>query len=389
MIIELKGVEFENKGAELMLRGLLQRIEQYWPDAEIALTPSAKANFQQRCSVDAWQKISLRKLYLDLNVLTYYFPIFLRSYLKKWGIVTEADIDVVIDASGFSYSDQWSPKMSIRHLSGEIERNTKYNKPYVFMPQAMGPFSDPKVRAQIAVSFPKAALVCAREDDTYNFIHEITGDFDALAQFGDFTNSIKGILPEGFDTTKRLACIVPNKNMVNPRNKNKQWLDSYETMILSAVHIYKSKGLVPFFLNHEGLEDGALIERLNTQLNEPLMVVEELDPIKVKGIIATSSAVLCSRFHGCISALSNGIACLSTSWSHKYERLHEGYKAQEFLLKADVSESELEELIDKSLDYGSEAHEIIQQQAVLFKVETEQLWLKVKAIIDDRAKKVS
>ena len=69
MIIELKGVEFENKGAELMLQGILQRIELYWPDADIALTPSGKANFQQRCSVKAWQKLSIRKLYIDMNSL--------------------------------------------------------------------------------------------------------------------------------------------------------------------------------------------------------------------------------------------------------------------------------------------------------------------------------
>lgn len=386
MIIELKGVEFENKGAELMLQGLLQRIEQYWPEAEIALTPSAKANFQQRISVKAWQKLSLRKLYLDLNSLTYYLPKAARDYLKKWGVVTEADIDVVIDASGFSYSDQWSPKMSIRHLSAEIERNAKHQKPYIFMPQAMGPFSDAGVRKQIAKSFPKAALVCAREAATFKYIHDITGDFKALKQFGDFTNAVKGVLPEGFDTSKPMACIVPNKNMVNPRNKNKQWLECYESTLLAAVDIYRKKGLTPFFLNHEGAEDGELITRLNQSLPVPLDVIEEIDPLKVKGIIAASSAVLCSRFHGCISALSNGIACISTSWSHKYEHLHQGYKAEEFLLPAKVSKDELEHLIDKSLIVDSKAHKLIQQQALLFKQETEVLWAEVKAIIDAKIK---
>jgi colanic acid/amylovoran biosynthesis protein len=389
VIIELKGVEFENKGAELMLRGILQRIEQYWPEAEIALTPSAKASFKQRSSVSAWQKLSLRKLYLDANGMSYHLPAKVRRYLRKWGIVTEADVDVIIDASGFSYSDQWSPKMSIRHLSGEIERNHKHTKPYIFMPQAMGPFSDAVVRKQIAASFPKASLVCAREADTYQYIHGITGDFDSLAQFGDFTNAVTGVVPEGFDTSKPLACIVPNKNMVNPRNKNKQWLDSYHTTLLAAVEIYQARGLTPFFLNHEGKEDRALIDELNARLPEPLMVVEEADPLKVKGIIAASSAVLCSRFHGCISALSNGIACISTSWSHKYERLHEDYQAEAFLLPPSVSKQELEALIDKSLDTDSEAHHIIKQQAATFKLQTEQLWQRVKQIVDQRASHIA
>jgi colanic acid/amylovoran biosynthesis protein len=109
----------------------------------------------------------------------------------------------------------------------------------------------------------------------------------------------------------------------------------------------------------------------------------------VKGIIAASSAVLCSRFHGCISALSNGIACLSTSWSHKYERLHEDYQAQDFLLAPGVSREALEALIDKSLDTDSAAHQVIKQQALLFKAQTEQLWQQVKLIIDQRAERVS
>jgi|TARA_B110000211_G_scaffold231874_1_gene294348 colanic acid/amylovoran biosynthesis protein len=386
VILELKGVEFENKGAELMLQGILQRIELYWPDAEIALTPSDKANFQQRCTVKAWQKLSIRKLYIDLNSFTYYLPKSIRNYLKKWGVVTEADIDIVIDASGFSYSDQWSPKMSIRHLSAEIERNAKHNKPYIFMPQAMGPFSDRVVRKQIATSFPKAALVCAREAATYNYIHEITDDFPALKQYKDFTNTVKGVLPEYFDSSKPMACIIPNKNMVNPRNKNKQWLDCYEPTILAAVAIYQKKGLSPFFLNHEGEEDGALIAKLNASLAEPLTVITEANPLKVKGIIAASSAVLCSRYHGCISALSNGIACISTSWSHKYEHLHQDYQAEDFLLPANLSSAELETLINKSLDSDSAAHKLIQHQARLFKEETESLWLDVKAIIDAKVK---
>ena len=303
-------------------------------------------------------------------------------------MVTESDIDVIIDASGFSYSDQWSPKMSIRHLSSEIERFAKHNKPYIFMPQAMGPFSDKKVRQQIAKSFPKAALVCARENDSLAYIKEITGEFNSLHKFGDFTNAIQGTLPEGFDTSEPLACIVPNKNMVNPRNKNKQWLKTYENMILNAVKIYKEKGLTPFFLNHEGPEDGKLIARINDQFAEPLRVVEETDPIHVKGIIASSDAVLSSRFHGCISALSNGIACLSTSWSHKYERLHEGYQAEEFLLQPDISESELNTLIDKSLDNNSSAHEAIKKNGAVFKQETELLWQKVTGIIDARSQQL-
>ncbi len=382
MIIELKGVEFENKGAELMLRAVLQRIQMYWPHAQIAMTPSPKAPYLLRASVGAWQKISLRKLYLDLNSASYFMPALLSRFFRRWGLVTEADIDVVIDASGFSYSDQWGPKMSIRHLAGELNRNHQHGKPYIFMPQAFGPFTDPKVRDQIKQSFPLAALVCAREADSFNHLFDITGEQSNLKQFGDFTNAVVGIVPEYLDRSTPLACIIPNKNMVNPRNKNGAWLATYEQTLLMAIDIYQQLGLTPFFLNHEGVEDGALITKLNSQLAKPLLVITEPDPLQVKGIISASHAVLCSRFHGCVSALSNGIACLSTSWSHKYERLYDDYQASSLLLKPDVSRVELQDIIQLSLATDNDLHRQIKTNALHYKQQTETLWLQVKEIID-------
>lgn len=377
MIIEIKGVEFENKGAELMLHSILNRVNQYWPDAQIALSPSQKAPYLKRAKLATWQKISFRKLYIDVNELTYYLPIKFRNWLKKWGIVTEADIDMVIDASGFSYSDQWKSTMSIRHLAGEINRNAKHKKPYIFMPQALGPFSKAGVKKNIRNSFKNSALICARESDSYKHVHNITGDLPQLKIFGDFTNAQKGHVPNYFVDGDQKACIIPNKNMVNPRNKNKSWLNSYKSMLLNAIEIYQEKGLTPFFLNHEGDEDGQIIDELNQSLSTPLVVIHEEDPIAVKGIIAISKAVLCSRFHGCISALSNNVACLGTSWSHKYERLYDDYDASSLLIPADVNSEQLLNIINISLDETHNIHQSIKVNATQYKEQTEQLWRTV------------
>ena len=143
MIIEIKGVEFENKGAHLMLCAIIEQLKVRFPNAQIALSPNKKLDFVQCSSLGAWQKLALRKNIIDLNWIAYWLPKVIRRWLRVFGIVTEADIDLMLDASGFSYSDQWPSKIRIYHLKNELERFSKHGKPYIFMPQAFGPFSLP------------------------------------------------------------------------------------------------------------------------------------------------------------------------------------------------------------------------------------------------------
>jgi colanic acid/amylovoran biosynthesis protein len=382
VIIEIKGVEFENKGAHLMLVTVIQQLKGLWPEARIALSHSAKASSAQRSTVASLRKIALRKHLMDLNRLSYWLPVALRRKLLCWGLVTEADIDVLVDASGFSYSDQWPSKVRIFHLKGELLRFYRYKKPYIFMPQAFGPFEHQPGRRYIAASFQYAAMICAREQASFKHIKELTGPIPNLYRYGDFTNLAEGYVPESFDSRQRWACIVPNKNMVNPRNNNKAWLPRYESMLVEAIEYYRHRGLTPFFLNHEGDEDGDLIARVNAAMSKPITVVKESDPLAVKGIIGASEAVLCSRYHGCISAMSQGIACIGTSWSHKYEALYEEYSASVLLLKPETTGQQLRNLIDLSLERDSELQSSISSRALVLKADSASMWRVFKDTVD-------
>ena len=380
MIIEIKGVEFENKGAHLMLVAIVQKLRQRWPNGQFALTHSAKASHAQRSSVASLRKINLRKHLLDLNFISYLLPIWLRSLLKRYGLVTEADIDMIIDASGFSYSDQWPSKVRIFHLQNELQRFDRYIKPYIFMPQAFGPFTTQVSRKRIARSFKYAAMICAREKQSLQHIEELTGSISSLFQFDDFTNLADGFVPDSFDPEAEWACIVPNKNMINPRNTSQAWLQRYESVLIGAIAYYRARGLKPFFLNHEGAEDGELIAKINGVLDDPIPVLVEFDPLAVKGIIGASRAVLCSRYHGCISAMSQGIACIGTSWSHKYELLYQQYQADGLLLKPNITDAELRAVIDLSLQPDSKEALRIREQALVLKDKSIVMWSKFQSV---------
>ena len=381
MKIEIKGVQFVNKGAELMLSAILARIEQYWPDADIVLKGGPLSSYKQRALLGAYQKLSLRKNRLDLNGLFYCMPKSFHRYLKTWGILTEADIDIVLDASGFAYGDQWG-WLQIRHLGAELSRSAKHGKQYVFLPQAFGPFTRKQDQRALCANLKHAALICARDDESLKHLQVLVGPLPHLKQYPDFTNAVEGVLPDYWQQGDRKVCFVPNSNMLSKKNQNQAWKKHYFTiMTLLMAHTIKL-GYQPVLLNHEGEGDREICYKLNHHFDDQLELIEESAPLNIKGILGNSRAVVCSRFHGCVSALSQGVVCLGTSWSHKYEHLFNDYAVPNLLIDPTATESALLALLESALADNNQFIEKINEKADSYKQLTEQMWLNVKNKVD-------
>jgi colanic acid/amylovoran biosynthesis protein len=147
--------------------------------------------------------------------------------------------------------------------------------------------------------------------------------------------------------------------------------------LIKAIYHYRKRGLTPIFLNHEGLADAQLISMVNSKLEDPISVVEESDPLVIKGIIASATAVFCSRYHGCVSALSSGIPCVGTSWSHKYEALYEDYGMSKFLLGSDVDQSHLQRVIDDSLSLTDQTKKELLEKVEIQKRDSLLMWEEI------------
>lgn len=374
--IEIKGVQFVNKGAELMLYTIIEQIEEHWPNAQIVLASNPYSPYQERVKVNAFQKLSIRKNRLDLNGIAYKLPTALRRSLRhSWGIVTEADIDLVLDASGFAYGDQWGA-LKIKHLAGELNRYAKHGTPYVFLPQALGPFTRSADVRHLKQSLPKATFIAARESTSFDHVRTIIGEAPNLFQYPDFTNLVSGVVPDYYSGGENNVLFIPNSNMVGKRNTHKpEWKKHYVDVFVKTIDIARQKGLNPVLLNHEGKGDGELCSIIKAQSGTDVQIIEESHPLKVKGVIGASRAIVCSRFHGCVSALSQAVPCLGTSWSHKYERLFEDYNASSLLLTPTINDSELNHTFDRALASDTQAE--LKRKSAELKQRSQQLWTKL------------
>lgn len=331
MIIEIKGVQFVNKGAELMLQAVLQQVEQRWPDAEIALAPNGNSPYLLRAKIGAWQKLNIRKRLIDLSELSYRIPDSIRGKLRHFGIVTEADVDLILDASGFAYGDQWPDDTLIR-VSKEVERFHKHNKPYVFLSQAFGPFTSDVAKTTFAQALSQAALVVARDKVSEQHLKGIMASTDNLVRFPDFTNLVTSTQVDDRPVDKKTLLIIPNYNMVYKRNRRLDWKEGYIDLLKQVASQASEAGWKLCLLNHEGPKDEAICLQLQKELGDQVPVIYEQDSLRVKGVINAAGAVISSRFHGCVSALCQGIPCIGTSWSHKYEELYDEYNQLSMLL---------------------------------------------------------
>tara|TARA_R110000737_G_scaffold292769_1_gene299330 strand:+ start:1954 stop:3108 length:1155 start_codon:yes stop_codon:yes gene_type:complete len=376
MIIEIKGVQFVNKGAELMLYAVLQRIRLYWPEAKIALAPNVNSSYENRAKLGALQKISLSKYPFDFNFIAYILPKRIRDYLKSWGIVTEADIDVVLDASGFAYGDQWNPVL-LKNALKEAKRAAKHKRKYIFLPQAFGPFTNPKHAKLIQEMMHYPSLVCAREQQSFQHISALSPNGDNVKVYPDFTNALIAQTPDNIDAYQQGACLIPNYNMLSAKNPNKGWIKSYIDLFVYAAEQCLKAGVKPYLLNHEGAQDLAICQQINQCLSQPLEIVVEPHPEKVKGYIKHAQLIVCSRFHGCVSALSQAIPCIGTSWSHKYEELFSEYGAGNFLVHDQWQHEEVETLIAAALNRTPELMANLTLKSEHYKALTEQMWTEV------------
>nr|WP_321352416.1 polysaccharide pyruvyl transferase family protein [uncultured Methanoregula sp.] len=340
MKIELRNVGFVNKGSELMLHAILQRVSREWADTDFVMVADCnKAPYIKRAQLGFFQKPWYNLLgRIPLHEVVRLIP---SSVRNSFGLVLDSELHVVLDASGFSYSDQWDKGSTIT-LSKAITRWKHYNIKVILLPQAFGPFTSKDLIHAMKIVADHADLIYARDPISYAYLIDTVGKRSNIKMAPDFTNLLTGIIPQDFNVEKNKFCIIPNYRMIDKTSS--QISTSYLPFLTTCIHYLQENETTPFILIHEGENDIKLAQKIVQSLDEKIEIIKETDPFKIKGILGACEGSLSSRFHGLVSSLSQGVPTLGTSWSHKYQMLFESYDCNECMFN---SLSDKEEIFNK------------------------------------------
>ena len=377
MVIEIRRAGFTNKGAELMLRAAVEQIRKRMPDADVVMIPDSADSYCRRGSLCIKQKVWLQKLGVRWGDLAAIVPDRTR---RRYGLYLDSEVDVVLDAAGFAYGDQW-PIRRLAEAAGSSARWKRNGTKLILLPQALGPFTDSIRQRHATELICNAALVFPRDVQSYQHVLGLVGEQPYVQVAPDFTNLLEGAIPASFESELNRFCVIPNYRMIDKTDDEVS--ARYVKLMASIVQELDSRGAKPFLLIHEGSNDLWLAMQISNRLARPVNVVVEEDALFIKGIIGQSDGVVSSRFHGLVSALSQGVPALGTSWSHKYNMLFADYGFPEGVIDSEMLMDQIGSKIDRitAPSAREKVRQTILHHAHEYKGKAQKMWDKVFAVI--------
>lgn len=372
--IEIHGTGTHNRGAELMAVAISERLRMRYPECRIVVPPefgsisaahahgfSMTSEFSRNLINRVWWRVAPPNL------------------KRRFGLVDPAQVDVVLDASGFSFSDQWGAR-SATALIRKMQNRVRRRQPLIMLPQAYGPFRDRTVASATRALLDRSSLACARDHTSLRHIQNL-GTTAQTCLYPDFTMSVPPRqatldLPE-----RPYAAIVPNARMVDKTAFSNEYLE----FLALAVESLRNRRIRPVFVVHDAHEDAQLLER-DDRLRQVDRLTHE-DPRVLKWLLGQAHLVIGSRFHALVSALSQGVPCIGVGWSHKYAELFSDFGCIECIISLE-GKTGLAETLEETLERMSDSERIadlrrsILDSSAQLKARSEVMWLHVEGIID-------
>jgi colanic acid/amylovoran biosynthesis protein len=346
--ILIRGAGFKNKGAEAMLLTTCHEIAQRLKTANFSALVSR--NEIQTCKshgicpvVTRGSNLFGKPLFLAQCLLRHpkIFSVAISSQNTAKQVLQVNNSDVILDISGYAYGDSWGIGSAQRTLTIAAYCKAK-GKPYLFLPQAWGPFSDQKLAEKVTQICKNSGLVYARDKRSLSCLMGIS-DSSALHKevVPDIAFKFKGeksqvgseaLEKHGIDLkNESLIGVVPNEQIfrrVCGKGKSDQYI---KTMIRMVNYCIEELGAIAVLMPHHIARPGdsktgdlplcALIREGVKDKKRCVSLDKDYSAATIKSIIGRLDILVASRYHSLIAALSSKIPVVAIGWSHKYPEL--------------------------------------------------------------------
>jgi polysaccharide pyruvyl transferase WcaK-like protein len=382
VIVEVRGANTRNKGAELMLRSISRELQA--AHHHLVVGPRS-GSYDERARMGLMQKVENSVLPANwLALVARGLPEKVRRHARcEYGLVFEPDVEALVDASGFAYSDQFDVERSLI-AADRVERAKRRGRRVILLPQALGPFRSKAHRDAFRRIADCADLLYARDHVSLAHAQDAEVPSDRLRLAPDFTCLLEGELPPRYEAPDRLALVVPSAKLLTETSEEVR--ESYLPFLASSVEILRSMNLNVSALQHEQ-GDGRVIAGLNARLPVPVQTLSFDSALHLKGIIGRAEILLGSRFHALVSALSQGVPAVGVGWSHKYEMLFEDYGCPNRLLQPTVTDAALADHLRAVVEepMRSEFVDSLQRAAARERQRVREMWTEVHSRLGVRA----
>lgn len=385
-VIEIRGIDFINKGAELMLAAIQQELATWNP------RPASVAQLRVGSFADRSHRGLGHLLRVDLNakrvrlfnpligplsaILGNTLP---TSLINAKQLFRERDVLAIFDASGFSYGDQlgaWNCEL-MAFLSARWKRQ---GKKIILLPQALGPFNNYAVKASFRKVLQNADLVYARDQVSLTNVLNAYGPQPNLRQSPDITIAVDSLPQSEPGTLSNAVAVIPSQRMLDRTDVMVQ--QRYLDTLIAVVNYLGQRGLKCKIVVHE-TKDLPLARELQQRTRNIGELVTVDDALVLKHVLGRVDVVVSSRFHGLVSALSQGVPVIAMGWSHKYRELLEDFGVAEYLLEVTAPIDTILERIDRLMEPRRrlKLRQVLFQRAQEQKTRVRQMWHEVRSLL--------
>ena len=254
----------------------------------------------------------------------------IKKNLRLYKIFKQADYIMDI-GQGDSFADIYGAKRFDK--IDRIHRTARFlSKPYILLPQTIGPFTNPAIRQKAIKSIVGATLVMTRDGQSFDYVKELAGDNSHVKEFID----VAFFLPyTKMDFDKDFVHVGLNISGL-------LWNGGYtrdNQFGLKADYQEAIRKMLAWFLSRENVKvhlishvatgernvenDYEVAFDLWKTMHHDRLVLAPLffSPIDAKSYIAGMDFFMGARMHATIAAFSAGIPVVPMAYSRKFNGL--------------------------------------------------------------------